>query len=95
MCAALRSLSALGAGLRREAYRGAGPGSQEPSPGRTLPNCPNCRSCRQGRVGVTRELGARLGCGRRVKGGGVARELPASGGVSEAKGRRAGAWPRS
>lgn len=31
---------------------------------------------------MTRELGARLGCGRSVRGRGVARDLPANGGVA-------------
>jgi hypothetical protein len=76
----------FGGGAREGRGSGTGAGSQERSPRRTLPIC---RSWRQGRVGptrgwgVTRELGARLGCGRRVRGMGAW-----SGSY-----QRVGAWP--
>lgn len=45
---------------------------------------------------MTRELGARPGCDRRVRDRGVAREVDKRArGVAEEKGWRAGAWHRS
>lgn len=74
----------MGAGLRREADLGGGAWESREN------SSPNCRSWRRGRVGptrgwgVTRELEARLGCGRSVRDRGVAREADKrAGGVAE------------